>query len=786
MNGPESSQLLEELHATLYSIGDAVITTDAGGLVRRMNPVAEQLTGWVESEARGRPLTEVFQIVGEDTGLPVENPVTTVLRHGKIVGLANHTLLISKDATIRPIADSGAPILNADGAVTGVVLVFRDQSAQRDQERHLAESEERFRSIFEHSPLGMHFYELSWRDELIFQGANPAAQRILGFDHGPLNGKTIEEAFPPLLQTEIPDRYRECVRHGIVWRTERMTYEDDRIVGCYRVTAFPTSKNHMVAMFEDITPIKQAEEELRASERRFRAIFNSSFQFVGLMTPAGIVIEANRTALDFAGIKAEEVVGKPMWEAFWWAEDNRRVERLRKSIKQAASGEFVRYDVKLRGRNGTSAFIDFSIKPIRDDQGNIVLLMPEGRDITAQRKAEMEREKVQAQFQHAQKMEAVGRLAGGVAHDFNNMLSVINGYTEILLSQIQTSNPMYADLQEIRNAGQRSTELVRQLLTFARRQPVEPRVLDINVTVTQLMKMIERLIGENIRIEWSPAVQACPVRLDPAQLDQILANLVVNARDAMPDGGVIRIVTRLVTVEPVEMRPVDARPVVDGRPVDGKPVQMIELAVSDNGSGMSAEILEHVFEPFFTTKETGRGTGLGLATVYGIVQQNHGTVSITSAPGRGTSVTIRLPVWTRPRETGEQATEPPPPQESQRYTVLLVEDEKAVLKIEQKMIEKLGFTVIATSDADEAVRICRTFPDTIHLLVTDVVMPKTGGLQLAEDIRKLRPGIRVLFMSGYSEEILDPGRLPEGEGHFIQKPFTVDGLSRKIQLLFTD
>jgi len=773
MNGPESSQILEELHATLYSIGDAVITTDAGGLVRRMNPVAEQLTGWMESEARGKKLTEVFQIVGEDTGLPVEDPVATVLRSNKIVGLANHTLLISKDSTIRPIADSGAPIMNADGSVAGVVLVFRDQSAQRDQEKQLAESEERFRSIFEHSPMGMHFYELTWRDELIFIRANPAAQRMLGFDHSVLAGKTIEEAFPPLLQTEVPDRYRECVRHGVVWRTEQLTYEDDRIVGCFRVTAFPTSKNHMVAMFEDVTPIKQAEEELRASERRFRAIFNSTFQFIGLMTPEGTMIEANRTALEFAGIKADEVVGKPLWDAFWWAEDDRRIDRLRKSISQAAAGEFIRYDVKLRGRNGTSAFIDFSIKPICDEHGKIVLLVPEGRDITAQRKAEMEREKMQAQFQHAQKMEAVGRLAGGVAHDFNNMLSVINGYTEILLSQLETSNPMYADLQEIRNAGQRSTDLVRQLLAFARRQPVEPRVLDLNVTVSQLMKMIERLIGENIRIEWSQAVQACPVRLDPAQLDQILANLVVNARDAMPDGGVIRIVTRLVSVEPV-----------DGRSVDAKPEQMIELAVSDNGSGMSPEVLEHVFEPFFTTKETGRGTGLGLATVYGIVQQNHGSVSITSAAGRGTTVTIHLPFWTRTRETGEQEPEPAQ-QESQRYTVLLVEDEKAVLKIEQKMIERLGFTVIATSDAAEAIRICRTFPDTIHLLVTDVVMPQTGGLQLARDIRKLRPEIRVLYMSGYSEEILDPGKLPDGEGHFIQKPFTVDSLSRKIQLLFT-
>ncbi len=768
MNGLESEQLLEELLATLYSIGDAVITTDAAGNVRRMNPVAEQLTGWTEPEARGRPLREVFTIVSEDTGLSVENPAAIVMRDRKVVGLANHTLLIARDAKVRPIADSGAPILAPDGTVTGVVLVFRDQSDQRAQERVLADSEERFRSIYEHSPLGMHFYELTWRDELVFLGGNPAARRILGFDHAPLEGKTIEEAFPPLTQTEVPDRYRECVRHGTVWRTEQISYEDDRVVGCYRVTAFPTSKNHMVAIFEDITPIKQAEEQLRASERRFRAIFNSMFQFIGLMTPAGILIEANRTALEFAGITAADVVGKPFWDAFWWAEDDGRVARLRKGIEQAAAGEFVRYDVKLRGRNGTSAFIDFSIKPIRDDAGNIVLLVPEGRDITAQRKAEMEREKAQTQLLHSQKMEAIGRLAGGVAHDFNNMLSVINGYTELLLSQLEPSNPMYGDLQEVRYAGQRSAELVRQLLAFARRQPVEPRVLDLNVTVSQLMKMIERLIGEHIRIEWQPTALACPVRIDPAQVDQILANLVVNSRDAMPEGGVIRISTRIFQAEPVA----------------GEAAQWVELVVNDNGFGMSPGVLEHVFEPFFTTKETGRGTGLGLATVYGIVQQNLGQISIASSEGKGTSVTVRLPLWVRPREAESPAAPEAPAPESPQYTVLLVEDERSVLKIEQKMVERLGYTVIATAEPDEALRICRTFPGSIDLLITDVMMPRTSGLVLAREVRQLRPQLRVLFMSGYSEEVLEPDRLEPVAGLFIQKPFTIDQLARKIQALF--
>ncbi len=758
---------LEELRATLYSIGDAVITTDRDGRIRRMNPVAEQLTGWTESGAVGRSLEEVFVIINEDTLESVENPVVRVLRDNIVVGLANHTLLIAKDGTRRPIADSGAPIHDTCGDISGVVLVFRDQTEQREAERALCESEERFRSVFEHSPFGMHFYELMPDGRLIFRRANPAAAAILNFDHTPVIGLPIEEAFPPLIHTEVPARYRACVTEKTPWRTEQITYDDGRITGCYRVIAFSTTNSHMVALFEDVTPIKLAEQELMEREKRYRAIFEAQYQFTGLLTTDGIMTECNTTALKFAGVTLKDVVGRPFWEAPWWAGDEGRQMRVRNAIARAVAGEFVRYEVEVSGCGDSRALIDFTIKPVCDVNGQVILLVPEGHDITALRQAEAEREKMQAQLLHSQKMEAIGRLAGGVAHDFNNMLSVINGYSELLLSRLPMDNPMVPELQEIRNAGGRSADLVRQLLAFARRQPVEPMVLDLNPAITELNKMMRRLIGESIRLEWKPADAICLVRIDPTQLDQILANLLVNARDALTGraDGLIRVCTRVLP----------AGPGLDAR-------SMVELEVTDNGCGMSPEVLAHVFEPFFTRKPKGQGTGLGLATVYGIVEQNHGTISVRSEAGQGTTFIIRFPMQDRLDGTARRVLNPPLHVAGPR-TVLLVEDEKAVLKIETKMLQRLGFEVLATSEPENALQIAQSHEGEIHILVTDVIMPRMSGLVLAERIRETRPAIRVLYMSGYAEDVLDSMDPAATGDAFIQKPFTVDGLSRRLATL---
>jgi len=383
--------------------------------------------------------------------------------------------------------------------------------------------------------------------------------------------------------------------------------------------------------------------------------------------------------------------------------------------------------------------------------------------------SEAESETLQTELQQARKMDAIGQLAGGVAHDFNNMLEVIIGHAELALDDTEPTQPIHADLLEILKAARRSANLTRQLLTFARKQTISPEVLDLNTAVEGTVKMLGRLIGENIGLEWQPREGLWPVMIDPSQVDQILANLCVNARDAIADVGAISIRLENVVLDETSCY---ARI----RPAPG---EYVVLSVSDDGRGMDEETLGQVFEPFFTTKEMDKGTGLGLATVYGIVQQNRGGIDIHSEPGMGTTFAVYLPrhVGAAAAATDEAAT--PAPRGTE--TVLLVEDEVPILKMTRKMLEVQGYTVLAAATPGEATRLVMDHADDIDLLITDVIMPEMNGRELAESLRLLRPGLRCLFMSGYTADVISQrGVLAEGV-NFIQKPFSIMGLTTKVR-----
>jgi signal transduction histidine kinase len=385
-------------------------------------------------------------------------------------------------------------------------------------------------------------------------------------------------------------------------------------------------------------------------------------------------------------------------------------------------------------------------------------------------RSEKERAALEDQLHQAQKMEAVGRLAGGVAHDFNNMLGVIIGHAELALALINPTEPLYIDLQEIRKAAQRSADLTRQLLAFARRQTVSPKVLDLNDTVSGMLKMLGRLIGEDIDLAWRPGRDLRKVRIDPSQIDQILANMAVNARDAIAGVGKITIETGNVVLD-------DAYCAEHAEFVPG---EFVLLAVSDTGAGMSREILAHLFEPFFTTKKMGRGTGLGLATVHGIVKQNGGFINVYSEPGRGTTFKIYLPAF-----EGETAKASAETAAGKRHrgteTVLIVEDEKAILKLGRKILEQLGYKVLTANTPAQAIHMVRESSGDIHLLITDVVMPEMNGRDLAERLTSIKPGLKCLFMSGYTASVIaHQGVLDKGVC-FIQKPFSVKALAGKVR-----
>jgi len=520
----------------------------------------------------------------------------------------------------------------------------------------------------------------------------------------------------------------------------------------------------------DIEDLKRAEEALRASEFFFkesqRAAFIGSYKadFIADHWESSEVLD------QIFGIDNSYVRSIPGWLDIIHPEDREMMDCYLKEEVIAKHRPFSKEYRIVRKSDGQVRWVNGLGETRFDENGRVVSMIGTIHDITERKQAEEEREKLQAQLTQAQKMESVGRLAGGVAHDFNNMLTVIQGNAAMALEDLPPDSPLRENIEEIQKCAQRSADLTRQLLAFARKQTVAPKVLDLNATVEGMLKMLRRLIGEDIQLAWLPGAGLWPVKIDPSQVDQLLANLCVNARDAIGGVGHVTIETESVTL--------------DGAYVSSHPGfapgEYVLLAVSDDGCGMDKEVLGHLFEPFFTTKEVGKGTGLGLATVYGIVKQNHGFINVYSEPGQGTTFKLYLP---RHAETGAPVEKngPAQPEARGRETILLVEDELSILKIGGKMLESLGYTVLPASTPVEAMRLAREHAGKIDLLMTDVVMPEMNGRDLARQVLSLYPNIKRLFMSGYTADVIAcQGVLEEGL-HFIQKPFSKKDLGGKVR-----
>jgi len=639
----EHRRTREEIRATLYGIGDGVISTDAAGLVTRTNPAAEALTGWQEQAALGRPLATVFQVIDEESEDPLDLPVNRVLTEGVYVGASNHALLVARDGHRRPVTESWSPIRNDSGVVTGVVLVFRDQTKRRALEKARAESAKRYSDLVES------VNDFIWET---------------GPDH----------------------RYTFANKHSV----NMLGYTPEEFVG--------------KTWFD----ILSKEDEPQEKIDKFREIL------------------ANRQPYN------------------------------------QLCRTFLRKD-------GSRVVLESSAMPTFDPQGRFLGYRGVTRDITDRKRADEEQKKLQAQLFQAQKMDTVGRLAGGVAHDFNNMLTVICNYVEMTLDEIEEHHHLYQRLSMVHQAALHSAELTRQLLAFARKQVISPRILDLNETVADTLKMLQRLIGEHIELLWKPGPALWPVKMDATQINQILANLAVNARDAIAGTGHLIIETANIVVDQAYCA---VQP-------DLIPGDYVLLTVDDDGCGMDKETLTRIFEPFFTTKEDGRGTGLGLATVYGIVKQNEGMINVYSEPGQGTTFRIYLP------RMQAEAAEPVPvcvrPANRATGTILLVEDEPAILELGTCILKRLGYTVLTARTPSVALTLAREHKGPIDLLLTDVIMPEMDGQELARQMQEIRPTMKTLFMSGYTANIIvQHGVLMPGV-HFLEKPFSADKLEQKVR-----
>lgn len=527
--------------------------------------------------------------------------------------------------------------------------------------------------------------------------------------------------------------------------------------------------SHVIIQHTDITNRKNAEDALKESEQKYRGLFENSVTGIYQTLPDGKLIGVNSAfAKMFGYSSAEEIIdaisdiGK---EIYYDAQERSKIISIMNE-----TGSVGPLELRVKHRNGHPFWVIISARAVKDTQGNIINYEGIAVDITQQKFAEEEREKLRAQLQQAQKMESVGRLAGGVAHDFNNMLSVIIGNAEMAMGQLSTASELHEELREIHSAAEKSANLTRQLLAFARKQTIAPVVLDLNETVGGALKMMKRLVGENIEVDWHPGENLWKISMDPSQVDQIIANLLVNARDAIPGNGSVILETHNIQGDKIFL----SKPLKE---IEG---EFVMLSISDSGSGMSKETQEHLFEPFFTTKDLGKGTGLGLATVYGIVKQNNGYIDVYSEPGRGTTFKIYLP-----REKSLKGTETKKKIEISGLigteTILLLEDEESILSMGAKMLEKLGYKVLKASKPSQALNIVKDYPGTIHLLITDLILPEMTGHEISLLIKSINPDIKSLFMSGYSADVVSSQGIARTGAGFIQKPFSMEDLGTKVR-----
>ncbi len=521
-----------------------------------------------------------------------------------------------------------------------------------------------------------------------------------------------------------------------------------------------------VMAIHDITEIRQSNAKLKESEARLRTITDGARDGIVMMDPDGAISFWNPAAEMIFGYTEKEAIGSNLHKLLAMEQYYSAYLKGFAGFKDTGQGVAVGRILELwaRHKDGREIPIELSLSSMKLGDGwHAVGVI---RDIRQRKQTEAEREKLLGQLLQAQKMESVGRLAGGVAHDFNNMLSVIIGNAELTLAELTPDRKERGKLEEILKAAHRSREITRQLLAFARRQTIKPRVLDLNQAVEGMLKMLGRLIGEDIDLAWMPGKDLWPVKVDPSQMDQVLANLCVNARDAISGAGKITIETANVVFD---------KEYCDSHP-GFFPGQYVMLAVSDDGSGMEKEFLEYIFEPFFTTKEKGQGTGLGLSMVYGIVNQNRGFINVYSEPDQGSTFKIYIP-----RHVGQvpeaSAENDPLLPEGKGETILLVEDEDLILKMGQEMLEKLGYKVITANSPAKALRQVADRSEKIDLMITDVVMPGMNGRQLADKMQRFNPAIKILYMSGYTSNVIVHRGVLEKGVHLIQKPFSIADLA---------
>ncbi|HOW65855.1 MAG TPA: PAS domain S-box protein [Candidatus Paceibacterota bacterium] len=631
----------------------------------------------------------------------------------------------------------------------------KDIAARQRAEENLRSSEGLLRSIIDSTDSIIWVKDLEGR----FLIVNQYLQKLHNLTPNQILGRTVHDLFPRDLAEAYARNDRQVLESGRLQRFDEVVRVPSGTRDILAVK-FPLRDasgqiSGLAAICTDITDRKESE----ADRERLMLAIEQAAETILITDAQGIIRYVNRAFERTTGYSRAEAIGRNPRILKSGKHDDAFYRDLWQTLRRGESwvGRFIN-----RKKDGNLFIEEATISPVKDPSGQTINFVASKRDVTQEIKLE-------EQLLQAQKMESIGRLAGGVAHDFNNMLQAILGNVDLALKQVPARSHLREDLEEIQKAAQRSADLTRQLLAFARKQTISPKVLDLNDTISGMLKMLQRLIGEDIQLAWLPGSGLWPVLVDPSQIDQVLANLAVNARDAISQEGKITIETQNVTLDSAYAH----------THADASPGDYVLLAMSDNGCGMDLQTQEHLFEPFFTTKPVGEGTGLGLATIYGIVKQNNGLISVYSESGRGTTFKIYLP---RARALPTPAAVVPEEKPLRgTETVLLVEDEEQILNLGRRILEQHGYFILHAATPQKALELAARHPGPIHLLITDVVMPGMNGKELLRRLQESHPGLKCIFMSGYTANVIAHHGILDADVEFLQKPFTVRALALKVR-----
>jgi two-component system cell cycle sensor histidine kinase/response regulator CckA len=749
--------------AALSAAVDAIMITDRFGRIEWVNPAFCDLTGYTAAEAEGRNPRELVNSGQHDRAF-FKNLWETIQSgrtwRGEIINRRRDGTLYTEQQSITPMRELNGQISHFVAIKRDITERKRDEEEIRQGVMRSARAELEFRALFAANPLPMWIYNLT---TLQFLEVNGTAIQRYGYGRDEFLAMTIKDIRPAedveRLLTGV-GQPRGAWKDAGHWRHRLKSGQIIDVDITSHTITFDGQPAALVVA-QDITERKKAVEALRTAEERTRFALQGANVGIWDMDYTTGLLQWSETLESHYGLQPGTFGGtfKAFVECIHPDDRAALLETVGKALN--SGGDFsvdnrsVWPDGTVRWLRGTGrVFLGASGEPVRAVGISL--------DVT-------ERRSLEAQFQQAQKMEAVGRLAGGVAHDFNNLLTAILGYCELLLADVGQDDPRAADIREIQKAGTRAAGLTRQLLAFSRKQLIEPSRLDLNAVVAGIRGMLGRLIGEDVKIVVALAPDLAPVLADRGQVEQVIMNLAVNARDAMPKGGTLTIDTANVELDEHYV----------ATHLDVRPGPYVVLTITDTGTGMTPAVRARLFEPFFTTKEPGKGTGLGLATVYGVVARSGGSVGVYSEVGKGTSFKVYLPR----ADADEVVVETPPPiarPAAGARTVLVVEDEEGLRELAKRLLQRQGYSVLIAADATEALRLFEANP-TIDLLLTDVVMPGASGPELTRQLVEQRPDLRVIYMSGYTEEaIVQHGVLKPGIA-FLHKPFTSRTLDEKIR-----